>query len=133
MAAINIAVDATGSVFVQMTGYRFQEVTGAMSITLTEAENKLVVYDLSTYRDVLNAGELGRAWELQMNVPGTTGAAIPPEESDDRLNHEPPREWAKPDTMIMWWSQAGGAGVALAMCRYAEFVSYSNTRPLLMF
>lgn len=132
MAAINIAADDTGSVFVQMTGYRFQEVTGAMSITLTETANKLVVYDLSTYRDVLSAGELGRAWAASVVIP-PTGGSVSPESTDDRPNHEAPREWAKPDTMITWWSQANGSGVALAMCRYAEFVSYSNVRPLLMF
>jgi hypothetical protein len=131
MAAINIS--ATGiSIYVMMTGYRYQEVTGAKSISLTESQNKLTVYDLSTYRDVLSAGELGRAWETGAFVipfasPGQ------PESTDDRPNHVAPREWAKPDTMIMWWDTAGGTGNCLAMCVYREFVSYSNTIPKLMF
>ncbi len=130
MAAINIST--TGDpIFVQMTGYRYQEVTGAKSITLTETGNKLVVYDLSTFRDVLSAGDLGRAWSDTVIGPYT--GTQEPEGADDRLNHEDPREWAKPDTMIMWWDTAGGAGNCIAMCVYREFVSYSNVRPLLMF
>jgi hypothetical protein len=133
MAAINVATDDTGSVFVLCKGYIYFEVTGAMSITISEAANKHVVYDLTTYRDVLNAGDLGRAWPLLLSTetPPLTGAE--PEGTDDRVNHESPREWMKPDTVIAWWSQAGGAGVALGMCRYAQFIGYSNTAPQLMF
>lgn len=130
MAAINIS--STGiSIYVQMTGYRYQEVTGAKSISLTEAQNKLAVYDLSTYRDLLSAGELGRAWSDVVIAPYAGNDE--PEGADDRLNHEDPREWMKPDTMIMWWDTAGGAGNCIAMCVYREFVSYSNTIPKLMF
>jgi hypothetical protein len=132
MAAINISSATDGAtIYVQMTGYRYQEVTGAKSISLTEAQNKLEVFDLSTYRDVLSAGEIGRAWDLQLALPAS--ATPSPEDTDDRPNHEPPREWAKPDTVIMWWDTAGGTGNCLAMCVYREFVSYSNTIPKLMF
>lgn len=131
MAAINIST--TGDpIFVQMTGYRYQEVTGVKSITLTETQNKLPIYDLSTYRDVLGAGELGRSWErLSLEVPFTSPGS--PESTDDRVNHEPPREWEKQDTIIMWWDTAGGTGNCLCMCVYREFVSYANTVPKLMF
>lgn len=134
MAAINISSATDGAnIFVQMTGYRYQEVTGAKSISLTESQNKLTVYDLSTYRDLLSAGELGRAWTEGVAFAIPFVSPGDPEETDDRPNHVAPREWAKPDTMIMWWDTAGGTGNCLAMCRYAEFVSYSNVRPLLMF
>jgi hypothetical protein len=131
MAAIDIST-AGISIYVQMTGYRYQEVTGAKSISLQEAQNKLEIFDLSTYRDVLSAGELGRAWEkTSLEIPFVSPGF--PESTDDRPNHTAPREWAKPDTMIMWWDTAGGTGNCLAMCVYREFVSYSNTIPKLMF
>ena len=114
-----------------MTGYRYQEITGAKSVTLTEAGNKLTVYDKSTFRNVFSAGELGRAWGAAVVAPFISGGA--PEGADDRLNATAPREWAKPDTMIMWWDTLGGTGKCLGMCRYDDFVSYSDKAPQLMY
>lgn len=132
MAALPISTDGT-PIFVHCKGYVYFEVTGAKSITISETTNKHVVYDLSTYRDILNAGDLGRAW-------GGAGAYVTPytspgdaEETDDRGNHEEPREWMKPDTLIVWWDALGGTGNAIAQCRYSEFKSYSNKAPQLMF
>jgi len=154
MAALPIST-AGVSIFVQCKGYVYFEVTGAKSITMSETANKHVVYDLSTYRDVLNAGELGRAWAeiaAEEVTPGTpfagtiadngltwndqsalSGSFLAPENLDDRIAKTPPHEWAKPDTVIVWWDGALGTGNAIAQCRYAQFISYSNTRPLLMF
>lgn len=130
MAALPISTEGV-SIFVQCKGYVYFEVTGAKSITISETANKHVVYDLSTYRDVLNAGDLGRAWVNSSTIPFTSPG--PGENTDDRPNHVDPREWMKPDTVIVWWDTLGGTGNAIAQCRYAQFVSYSNAAPKLMF
>jgi hypothetical protein len=132
MAALPISTDGV-SIFVQCKGYVYFEVTGAKSITISESANKHVVYDLSTYRDVLNAGELGRAWEVGAGFVVPFSSPGPPETTDDRPNHVAPREWMKPDTVIIWWDGALGTGNAIGQCRYSQFISYSNVRPNLMF
>lgn len=129
MAAIPISTTGV-SIYVRCKGYVYFEVTGAKSITYTEAGNKMVVFDLSTFRDVLSAGDLGRAWGATSTIPFVSPSV--PENTDDRPNHTAPREWPKPDMVIMWWDALLGAGNCIGACRYADFLSYSNAIPKLM-
>ncbi len=72
-------------------------VQAVASITVVQED----VYDLSNYRNELDAAYVGRAWSA-----AGTGA----EAQDDRFNAVVPFPEEKKRSRFKFWSQAGGAG-----------------------
>lgn len=116
--------------YIQLRNLTYMTVTGAASVTLDDAGNVVEVYDLTTHRDLLDAGAIGRSWSSSgagYVMPQISGTI--PEAYDDRINHVVPRDTMKKRTMFIWWDGANGTGEKVAMCWADQFVGYSDSIP----
>ncbi len=117
------------TLYVLLKNLVYLQVDGAASVTLDGATNEIDVYDLETYRNLLDAGTIGRAWQIAVETwTGGVGGLIP-EGADDRLNAIPPFPLLKRRTMIIWWSGAAGTGDKVAMCWSDQFIGYAAAPP----
>lgn len=113
------------TIFLNLEGGIVQPIT---HVTANLSPSNVVIYDGETYRNLLDSGYLGRAWEGTVSIPlSGTGN---PEEADDNLNGVAPNYLAKQATM---WSfgrtlDTGSAGFT-HVCWASEVVSTGDYPP----
>lgn len=104
----------------------YYDLTSALSFSFFDQ----LVYRGRNYRDLLDAGAIGRGW--------SNGAIIvspPPvlshvaEVEDDRVQHELPRNEPQKVTWLIFWSGATGAGNVIAAVPEALFEQFSPNPP----
>lgn len=78
---------------------------------VSETTEDVTIYDLTNYRDSLDAGYLGR--ELTGSFITPVVSPIPVESEDDVYNHVAPHNEIKKRTRIVFWSAAAGTGDVL--------------------
>ena len=94
------------------------EIPGVLSVTYKSTQDGTTgtflgaadegFFDASNYRDVWQTAELGNP-HLQLQPDGTPQTDVLFEDSDDEM-HVDPRFEKKMETVVIFWSDAGGTG-----------------------
>ena len=104
--------------------YRDGTVTTIVGV-LSQTVEQVTIYDLSNYRNTLDAATIGRAW---IDTPSLDPSNTPPtyaENYDDVLDGTAPHKEEKQRTFIVFWSGAAGTGDVLGKVWHDELRGYS--------